>query len=87
MSGAVNNMTPMLSVFAGQVCVGFTFGRGVGGVEVFNEFASLDLFQNQDAAIAAIAENRKEMPASVGTAAPAEETKHALSSAPARGKQ
>ena len=70
MSGTL--MSPMISVFAGQVCVGFTLGRGAAGVEAFNEFGSLGLFENQDAAVAAIAANRRKMPASVvGSAAPA----------------
>jgi hypothetical protein len=72
--------SPLTSIFAGQVCVGFTFGRGVAGVEAFNEFGSLGLFENQDAAIAAIAANRKEMPGRVGARTRQEleeETKHA----------
>jgi hypothetical protein len=64
--------SPLTSIFDGKVCVGFTFARGVAGVETFNEFGSLGLFENQDAAIAATAANKKEkMPASVGSAAPA----------------
>jgi len=47
--------SPLTSIFAGQVCIGFAFDRGVAGVEAFNEFASLGFFENRDAAIATIA--------------------------------
>jgi hypothetical protein len=58
--------SPLTSIFDGKVCVGFTFAWGVAGVAAFNEFGSLGFFENQDAAIAAIAGNRKEMPGRVG---------------------
>jgi hypothetical protein len=46
----------MVSVMAGQVCVGFLFQRGAAGVEAYDEQRSLGLFETQQLAIAAIAE-------------------------------
>jgi hypothetical protein len=55
MTAAAASASPLTSVFAGRRCVGFLFRRGAAVIEAFDERQSLGLFENQDAAIAAIA--------------------------------
>jgi hypothetical protein len=59
MTAAASRTSPLTSVFAGRRCVGFLFRRGAA-VEAFDEFTSLGLFEDQDAALAAIAAQTKQ---------------------------
>jgi hypothetical protein len=55
-----SSTSPITSILVGKQCVGFVFARGAAGSEAFDERQSLGLFEDQDAAIAAIAAQTKQ---------------------------
>jgi hypothetical protein len=48
-------VAPITSIMVGQRCIGFAMRRGAAGVEGFDEYSSLGLYDDQAEAIAAVA--------------------------------